>query len=161
MIEFMENHQLAQFSFFQGLSELEIERLKNMLELCSLPAGMVLFEQDTEARFLYILLDGEVGIEYKPYDGPAAIIAKILPGNVFGWSAALNRKKYSTSARTLKICSAYRIETTSLTQLCERCPNTARVFLERLAGVIAEHIESSPQELVAFLKAGLKLQDEC
>lgn len=157
----MKNHQLAQFSFFQGLSEHEIERLKSMLELCSLPADMVLFEQDHDANFLYILMEGEVGIEYKPYDGPTDIIARVLPGNVFGWSAALNRKKYSTSARTLKNSSAYRIETTSLTNLCDCSPDTAHVFLKRLAGVIAEHIEASPEELLVFLRASLKLQDEC
>ncbi len=161
MIVYMENQQLVQNSFFQGLSDQELDQLKSMMEFCSLPVDMVLFEQETQANFIYILLEGEVGIEYKPYDGPASIIARILPGNVFGWSAALKRKKYSTSARSLTKSSVYRLETRKLTNLCDQCPATARIFLKRLAGIIANHIEDSDEDMVTLLRMGMDVNNEC
>jgi len=161
MIESMENHQLIQFSFFQGLSDLELDQLKSMMEFCCLPVDMVLFEQETLANFIYILLEGEVGIEYKPYDGPPSIIARILPGNIFGWSAALKRKKYSTSARTLTTCSVYRIETRKLTNLCDQYPAIAHVFLDRLAGVITDHFESPGDDMAMLLLKSMVGKNEC
>ncbi|OJX40875.1 MAG: hypothetical protein BGO78_12435 [Chloroflexi bacterium 44-23] len=103
MIESMENHQLIQFSFFQGLSDLELDQLKSMMEFCCLPVDMVLFEQETLANFIYILLEGEVGIEYKPYDGPPSIIARILPGNIFGWPA-FDHRSYSSREYLWMVC---------------------------------------------------------
>ncbi len=60
MIAVMENQQLVQFTFFQGLSDLELDQLKSMMEFCSLPVDMVLFEQESLANSIYILLEGEV-----------------------------------------------------------------------------------------------------
>jgi CRP-like cAMP-binding protein len=76
---------------FSGFNDQQISQLQHLMEFCSFEADMVLFEQGSKAEYMYILAKGAVTIRYKPYDGPALNVANILPGNVFGWSAALNR----------------------------------------------------------------------
>ncbi len=157
----MENQQLTQFSLFNGLSNHDLDQLKELMELCCLPADMVLFEQGQQADYLYILLEGEVGIQYKPYDGPASIIARILPGNVFGWSAALKRRLYSSTALTTQASKVYRIKNRNLTNLCDHCPQTARLFLDRLAQLIFNQADASYVQLLPLLRTQMDINYKC
>lgn len=157
----MENIQLSKFSLFNGFSDQQINQLKQLMEFCSLPPDMVLFDQGARTEYLYILLEGEVSIHYKPYDGPSLIISRILPGNVFGWSAALNRDVYSSSAKTNCKCSVYRIKNSQLSGLCSRCPETGALFLDRLASEVSERNENSHQEIHGLLRNGIDVNSEC
>jgi CRP-like cAMP-binding protein len=151
----MENDQLFQLAIFNGFSEQQLNQLIHLMEFCSLPADMVLFEQGMPAEYLYILLEGEVAIHYKPYDGPPLVIAKVAPGGVFGWSAALNRRLYSSAAKTTKACSAFRMKSCAFSNLSEHCPETGVLFLDHLASAISERMEHSHQEMVLLLRSGM------
>ncbi len=131
------------------------------MEFCSFNAGMVLFEQGSKAEYLYILVTGAVTIRYKPYDGPALTVANIFPGNVFGWSAALNRSIYSSGASTAEACEAIRIGRDDLQSLCERFPETGALFIERLAAVISERIKNAHCEILALLQNNIDINSEC
>jgi len=157
----MENFRLTQFTLFNCFSDQQINQLKTLMEFCSQPSNMVLFEQGARTDYLYFLLEGEVSIYYKPYDGPSLVIAKIFPGNVFGWSAALNRNAYSSSAITKTECKYLRIKSSNLSGLCNRFPETGTLFLDRLASVISERIENSNQELHLLLRNGIDVNGEC
>lgn len=157
----MENFCLTQFALFCDFSERQINQLITLMEFCSQPSNMVLFEQDARTEYLYFLLEGEVTIHYKPYDGPSLIIARIMPGNVFGWSAALNRNTYSSSALTKTDCKFLKIKSSNLTGLCNRFPETVALFLDRLASVISERIENTNQEIRLLLRNAMDVNGEC
>ena len=157
----MENFRLTQFALFSDFSDQQINQLKTLMEFCSQPSNMVLFEQGAQTEYLYFLLECEVTIHYKPYDGPSLIIARIIPGNVFGWSAALNRNAYSSSAITKTDCKFLKIKSSKLTGLCNCFPETGTLFIDRLASVISERIENSNQEIRLLLRNGIDVNGEC
>jgi CRP-like cAMP-binding protein len=161
MIFLMENFCLTQYPLFSGFSDQQINQLLAIMEFCSQPANMVLFEQGVRTEYLYFLLEGEVTIHYKPYDGPSLIIAKIIPGNVFGWSAALNRNAYSSSALTKTDCKFLKIKSSNLTGLCNHFPETGALFLDRLVSVISERIKNTNQEIRLLLRNGIDVSGEC
>lgn len=148
-------------SIFADLNDKQVSQLKSMMELCSLPADMVIFEQDTVANYFYILVEGEISIRYKPYDAPPLVIARILPGDVFGWSAALGRKTYSSAAVATQNSKALRFRGNALQQLCDRCPKTAEVFLDRLARGISERLKYAHQDILDLLRNGFDTESEC
>lgn len=156
MIIWMENFHLTQFALFNDFTDHQLFQLSQVMEFCSLPADMVLFEQGSQAEHLYILLDGEVAIYYKPYDGPSLVIAKVLPGYVFGWSAALKRKVYSSSAKTTRDSAAFRIKKSTFSSLCDLCPDAGALFLNHLASAISERIENSHPEMLLLLRNGME-----
>ena len=92
----------AQLPIFAGLDGDQISQLSPFLVECSLQKDMVIFEQGPACEYLYILLTGEVAVRYKPYDGPLLAVARIEPGGVFGWSAALGRDVYTSGAVALQ-----------------------------------------------------------
>lgn len=157
----MFRQQLTSLPIFQGFSEQQLRMLDSKMTYCQLQQGTVVFEQGEAAHHLYILTAGEVSIHYKPYDGPALVVARILPGGVFGWSAALGRTAYTSAALVEVDSEAYCIAGDDLRQLCEKCPDTGTIFLERLAEVIAERLRNTHAEIKAILSQAIDVNGNC
>jgi len=147
----MFNQDYARLSIFAGLDDKQISQLLPYMVECQFSRDAMIFEQGNPAEFLYILLTGEVAVIFKPYDGPPLTVARIGPGGVFGWSAALGREAYTSEARTLQDCVAYRIRGDNLSAICAKYPATGRCLLERLAGSIDERLRSSHTQILGIL----------
>ncbi len=148
----------AQLSIFTGLDGNQISQLTPYMVECQFPKDAMIFEQGQTADFLYILLSGEVVVRYKPYDGPPLNVARIEPGGVFGWSAALRRDVYTSGAIAVTETVAYRIRGSNLQVICAEHPNTGKILLERLASVIAERLRSTHTQVLDILTEGMEAQ---
>jgi CRP/FNR family transcriptional regulator, cyclic AMP receptor protein len=157
----MFRHEYASLAIFNGLDSGQVDALSPVLEEVRFSAGQVIFQQGQPAEFLFILLRGQVQVRYKPYDGPALTVARILPGDVFGWSAALGRDIYTSGAQAAEDCSAYRIRTDNLHHLCDCDPEAGSILLERLAGVIAERLRNTHSTILDLLSQGMDRNGNC
>jgi CRP-like cAMP-binding protein len=142
-------------TFFQGLSAAQLAQLRPLFELCDCPPAMAIFAQGSPAIFLYIVVAGEVLVEFKPYDAPPMVIARVKPGGVFGWSAALGNQVYTSGAVSTTFTQVLRVQGEDLRDLCEQHQDIADIILRRLAGVIAERRNVHPQ-VMAILETGLR-----
>jgi CRP-like cAMP-binding protein len=157
----MYRQDYAQFSIFAGLDGNQISQLSPYLVECQFPKDSIIFKQGQPADYLYILLSGEVVIHYKPYDGPPITVARIGPGGVFGWSAALRRDIYTSGGSAIQDSLAYRIRGSNLPVICRHYPETGGQFLERLASVIAERLRSTHTQVLGILTQGIDRNDNC
>jgi CRP/FNR family transcriptional regulator, cyclic AMP receptor protein len=157
----MFRQEYANLAIFNGLDSGQVNALSPFLEEVRFSAGQVIFQQGQPAEFLFILLRGQVQVRYKPYDGPALTVARILPGDVFGWSAALGREIYTSGALAAEESSAYRIRTDSLHHLCDCEPDAGGILLERLAGVIAERLRNTHSTILDLLSQGMDRNGNC
>ncbi len=151
----MFRQELASLGLFKGLDHQQIELLNSSWEFSCFPESKVIFEQGQNADFLYILTCGSVDVQFKPYDGPPMVVAHITPGGVFGWSAALGREAYTSSAVANEASQAYHISAAQLHKLCLQHPDTGMVLLDRLAGAIAERLDSTHTQIFAILQQGV------
>ncbi len=110
------------------------------------------------ADIIYILLKGKVGC-YKPYDGPEITVAHIEPGGVFGWSAALGRRNYSSAAITTTDVEVFCLSRDRLVEIYQQDPETGIILLETLAGGIAKRLNSTHEQILAILTQGMKTRD--
>jgi CRP/FNR family cyclic AMP-dependent transcriptional regulator len=145
---------------FKGLTEQQLYQISSLLEPRPLEKQQVIFNQGDIADYFYILLEGRVAIRYKPYDGPVLTIAKILPGGVFGWSAALGRSSYTSSAIALLEGKVYCIADNSLHTICDLPDGTGIIFLERLTGLIAKRLQQTHNEILNILIRGTNCYEE-
>nr|QCO92848.1 hypothetical protein [uncultured bacterium] len=148
-------------SFFQGFTPKQIEEISPILDLVPCEKNIVIFEQNQRTDYLYILEEGEVVILYKPYDGPALVVARIHPGGVFGWSAALGREVYTSGALALEASRTIRMRKDALQQFCSQHPETGKILLERLASVISERLKNTYSEVLNILTNGLDSNEDC
>jgi len=117
----------------------------------------VIFEQGIKAEYLYILVEGEALIEFKPYDGPEITVARIKSEGVFGWSAMLGSPTYTSSAVCLTDCKLLRVSGTDLRKFCDQDPETGKLLLQRLTEVVAERLKNSYPQVMALLEQGMRL----
>lgn len=148
----------ARLAIFEGLDGNQIHQLAPFLVECQFHKGFVVFEQGQPAEHLFILLGGEVLIHYKPYDGPSLNVARIEPGGVFGWSAALRHDVYTSRAVAAQDSAALCMRGASLPVICAKYPETGNIWLEHLASVIAQRLQSTHAQVLELLRQGMAAQ---
>lgn len=122
---------------------------------CEFSADSVLFEQGDPADNLFAVVSGEVVVNFKPDDGPIITVARVQPGSIVGWSAALGSRRYTSSAVCTTSSQLLRVRGDDLRRLCLQHPDTGTVFLDRLATVIAERLHSTHDLVLSLLQLGL------
>ncbi len=149
---------LHNLPLFKGLAEDDIDLLAGLFRLGMYPDGSVIFAQGDRADRLFLLLTGRVEIRFKPHDGETLTVAAVDSGGVFGWSAALGRKAYTSCAVCVENGQALHIEGRLLRQLIEKHPETGIVILDRLAAVIAERLSNTHTQVRTLLKDGMRTE---
>lgn len=160
--------QYAQVFIFKGMDPDQLLEIQPYLHLRRFEKDTVIFQQGQSADQLFVLLEGEVEIRFKPYDGPPLTVARILPNGIFGWSAALGRPFYTSAAIATQDSEAFSIISDDLRKLYEKNPVTGGILLERLASAIAERLRSTHTEILTILIQHMDLdqkresvKDEC
>jgi len=151
---------LYEITLFSGLEREEINRIIPILHACQFSQDTLIFQQGSEARNFYILLSGEVIVRYKPYDGESLIIGRICPEDLFGWSAALGRPKYTSSAVAVLPCEAVCVSIAEMRQFCHNNSELGHKLLERMASGIAFRLRSTYEEVLGLLIRGIDLVNE-
>lgn len=140
---------------FRDLSPAQIKQLQPLFIPCEFIVDTVLFEQGDPAENLFAVVSGEVVVNFKPDDGSTIVVARVQPGSIVGWSAALGSRRYTSSA----VCTTYtqllRVRGDDLRRLCLQHPDTGLIFLDRLATVIAERLHSTHDLVLSLLQLGL------
>jgi len=147
---------LPYIPLFQDLDPEQIALLKPLFEQFTCPADTVIFEQDTPATYLYLLVKGEVIIRYKPYDGPPITLTRLRNGDVFGWSAVVGSPRYTSSIISESEVEAIRIRGNHLLKLFSDAPETGKVVMDRLARVVSPRWGNAQAQVQSILNSGQK-----
>jgi CRP-like cAMP-binding protein len=153
----MDKKSLLKIPLFQDLHPECVELLAERFQEEHFDAETTIFQQDDRAERLYVLMAGQVAIRFKPHDGDWLMVTEIHEGGVFGWSAALGRRRYTSSAICLKDCHTYSIKGDELHSLCQEYPENGVIILERLAEVIAQRLQNTHSQVVEMLHQGMMI----
>ena len=152
----MSGDTLKQFPLFDGFSEDQMDLLRPLFIPSGCHAGTVLFEQGEPAVYFYLLVSGEIAVHYKPEDDQDIIIARIKTGGMVGWSAVIGRRKYTSAAICTEFTELLRVRGVDLQTLCAQHPETGNQFVDRMADVVAQRLESSHPQVLQLLENGLR-----
>jgi CRP-like cAMP-binding protein len=146
-------------AFFKDFSPCQLDILKPIFSACDCEDGIVIFEQGAPAEFLYIVVSGEIVVNFKPDDGPWITVARVQEGGVVGWSAALNSKNYTSSAITEGATWLLKVSGQDLRRICQQYPDIGKIVQDCLAGIIVERVRRTYSQVVALLELGLGIPD--
>jgi CRP-like cAMP-binding protein len=147
-----------QLAIYEGMDTSQRILLERYFVLSNCNENAVIFAQGNQAEYLYVVIEGEVSIQFKPDDGPELEVSRIKKGGVFGWSAAFGSGFYTSAAVCTQSAKLLRVRGADLKMLRENHPETGILILERLAAVVARRMENNGDhsQVVAFLEHGLK-----
>lgn len=144
---------LPQLPLFHSFGPAQIALLKPLFESFICATGTMIFEQGDPAQYLYLLLKGDVVIQYKPYDGPPIILTRLRAVDVFGWSAVVGSPKYTSSILSESEVEAIRIRGNQLWKMVEEHPETGRIVIDRLARIVSPRWENAQTQIQSLLNS--------
>jgi len=151
----MDADLLARFALLEGFPQDQVEILSPIMFKVHFDDGQMVFEQGEKAEYLYFVIDGRVSIRFKPEDGPVLNVANLDDGGVFGWSSAMGSPCYTSTATCTEGGLFVRIAGEDLKTLCQEHPETGILILNRLAGVIAQRLRGTHEQVVSLLQQGI------
>jgi CRP-like cAMP-binding protein len=127
--------------WFQKLSEEHFSKLADISAVKLYSKDEVLFKQGDTEKFLYILLEGRVGVDiYNPMQGYVRIYTA-EPMDVVGWSSATPVVRQRTAtAKAVFDSRLIAIDAVKLNQLCEEDYHLGYIVMRRLANVVAARL---------------------
>ncbi len=137
---------------FKNLEPAQTALLRTLFENFSCPTETMICKQGNPAIHLYLLLEGTVLIQYKPYDGPPITVTRLSSGDVFGWSAVIGSPHYTSSIISASDVKAVRIRGIRLRNLVNEHPETGQIILDQLAQVVSPRWKNAHTEVQSILK---------
>jgi CRP-like cAMP-binding protein len=111
--------ELHQFKIFGELDFADLDAIGRIAQIREVGAGEVLIAEGEPADELYLFLGGKAAVKVCDPDGRQVLIDEIGPGEVLGWSAAVEPYLYTASAWTSEPCELIVVNGQRLRQLCE------------------------------------------
>lgn len=141
---------------FSDMDQEYVNLLTPLFERYSCPSGELVIQQGQPAEYLYLIIEGKVQVTYKPYDGTTITVAHVEKDGVFGWSAVVGSRRYTSSVTAIEALDTFRIHGDELRKLCVTHPEAGREILERIANVVSSRWKNSHEQVKAILVNGMK-----
>ncbi len=111
--------ELHQFKIFGELDFADLDAIGRIAHIREVGPGEELIAEGKSADELYLFLEGKASVKVRDPDGHQVLIDEIGPGEVLGWSAAVEPYVYTASAWTSEQCELIVVNGQRLRQLCE------------------------------------------
>ncbi|MCB2202700.1 Crp/Fnr family transcriptional regulator [bacterium] len=140
--------------WFFELKPESVHRLMSIAKIRSFDRGEVIFSEGEQHPFLYVVIEGKVGLEsFIPGKGTQPIFtAESL--DVIGWSSMtpVVRQKTST-ARALEPVTMLAFGAENLMELCETDCDLGFIIMRRLSNVVASRFLTHRLHLLELISA--------
>ncbi|HJS18027.1 MAG TPA: cyclic nucleotide-binding domain-containing protein [Anaerolineales bacterium] len=150
------SQSVKRVSIFRDMNQEYMSLLTPLFERYSCPSGATVIQQGQPADYLYLILDGKVQVNYKPYDGAPITITHVGKDGLFGWSAVVGSRTYTSSVTAIEDLETYRIQGSELRKLCMEHPEAGKEILEQLANAASSRWKNSHEQVKAILVNAMK-----
>jgi len=138
---------LRRYSHFSGIDDESLKQLAMIAAEKSVPADTVLFREGDPAGHLFIILKGEVNIQYILGNGELRTVDTLIDGDLLLWSALVEPYKATALGTTTKETLLAQIDAAKLRDLCEKNPILAYRLMTQVAKLLAHRLEGARVQL--------------
>ena len=126
--------------YFRGVPGKLLEEMAPFFRETSFAKGGIILKENSRARHLFILSKGKVALSTRR--GAGELVTEIVKkkGNLFGWSALVPPRRYTSTAKALENSRVLSIAGKDMEGLLKRYPSFGLLFLQRLSSVIATRL---------------------
>ena len=129
---------IKQSDLLLGTSMDFVKKFMDISRMVSHAKGDMLFHENDEARYFYILLNGHVKLSVG--GGGQAVYDVAKNGEAFGWSSLIGRDVYSASAECVESAKLLKSDRKKLDKVLEDDPANGIIFLKQLAATLGNRL---------------------
>lgn len=137
------SHELKQVSVFKGLSNDVVKKFTQKAQEKIFDKKYLIFTQDDNAQFFYIVLEGAVKLFRETRDGEECIIDVVTKNQIFADASIFNGNKHTYSAEAIKKTSVVSIPLSVLETALGQDANLSRNIMEKMALAERRHIRDA------------------
>jgi CRP/FNR family transcriptional regulator, cyclic AMP receptor protein len=125
------------------LNDSMLENLVTITHIIEYKAGDYIFKEGDDAKILYAVIDGKVGLEMEKNSSTRILIDTIIQGMMLGFSALVDteEKSYTTSARVLTDTKLYAWRAEDLETLFSQNCEMGFLFMKRIATIVKTRLQ--------------------
>lgn len=140
---------LRRYPYFAGVREESLKRLAMIADERSVPAGTVMFRDGDPADYLYIVVGGEVDIQYLLGNDELRTVDTLVAGDLLCWSALVEPYKATAIGTTKTKTDLVRFGAAKLRTLCDEDPLLGYRLSNQVAKLLAHRLEGARIQLAA------------
>jgi CRP-like cAMP-binding protein len=140
---------LRRYPYFAGVREESLKRLAMIADEKSVPANTVMFRDGDPADYLYIIVAGEVNIQYLLGNDELRTVDTLVAGDLLCWSALVEPYKATAIGITTKKTDLVRFDAANLRKLCDEDPMLGYRLSNQVAKLLSHRLEEARIQLAA------------
>ncbi|MEW6030481.1 MAG: Crp/Fnr family transcriptional regulator [Chloroflexota bacterium] len=144
--------QLRQYPLFGALNAEQLKAISMVSSEKEFKKGEVVFQENTAASKLFVVVEGEVDLFYGG-GGEGAIVdapvGSIAPGEIFGVSSLLEPYRYIDTAKAAKKTKVIEMDSSALRALCAVDHHLGHELLQQILQAALERLKYTQIELAA------------
>ncbi len=141
---------LRRYPYFAAASDNGLRDLAMICEEEQIPAGTVMYREGDKADKLYILVDGEVDIQYTLGSGELRTVDTIVPGELLMWSSLVDPYKSTAVVTTRQNSKMIAVDAEKLRHFCGSDLEVANNVLMHITKLLATRLEGARIQLATI-----------
>jgi len=141
---------LRRYPYFAGISDESLREVAMIADECRVAAGQRIFSEGDPAKFLAIIMSGEVNIQYELGNGELRTVDTLIPGDILVWSALIEPYKTTAIGTATKPCEVVQIHGEKLRALCDKDPRLGYYLTIQIAKLLANRLEGARVQLASL-----------
>ncbi len=139
---------LKKIELFKKFDDDDIQKISGIISLNIYKKNSILFEQDTERQYIYLIYSGEVELFKTNTYGESIHITQFKKYDFIGEGAVVDDSPHSTSAQTLSDAEIFLINAYTLKELLNKEGKTAVNFFTQMSRIISRRMSHGNTRLL-------------
>jgi CRP/FNR family cyclic AMP-dependent transcriptional regulator len=132
---------LRRYPYFVPVKEESLKKVAMLADEKTVPAGEVMFQEWEPANYLYIIIKGEVHIQYSLPDGARRTVDSLVDGDLLVWSALVEPYRTTGIGIAAKPTRLVMIDAAKLRQLCKEDPQLGHRLMSQVIKLLSDRLD--------------------
>jgi len=138
---------LRSIHFFHGISPEELHQVATAADVEEYPPGGIIFHEGDRGPRIFLVAEGSVSLDVCVRGRGCRQVQVIGPGELLGWSPALDQLPMTATARALTPTRLVGLEAGRILALCHHDPQFGFTFMRQMARALATRLTAVREQL--------------
>ncbi len=143
--------ELKKSDFFVGLDEKALTAIAGFAKLVTFEPNETVYERDADASWVYEVMKGRVRQGFEVMPGTMAWFQTAEPGDLVGFDALIPPRVHNMKAVASEKTEMVGFDSDSLLGYLEANPDFGFVFMERLAQMLLQRLNSTRLQVIHLM----------